>query len=256
MRAAKKRGTQAGSDPSRAAAAPLVRPKDVASALDAVLRSPASFAESARPPAAKRVVRPARSRIVAIAASTGGPRALAEILRQLPANLDVPILIAQHMPPMFTGYLANGLSIQCGLKVSEAYPGARLRPGQVWIAPGDHHMVLRAEGASLEIAINQNAHENACRPSADPLFRSVAEFYEREALAIVLTGMGQDGLLGAREIRERGGRVVVQDEASSVIWGMPGSIARAGIADAVLSLDAIALEILHRAHAPGGRRAA
>jgi two-component system chemotaxis response regulator CheB len=117
-------------------------------------------------------------------------------------------------------------------------------------------MVLRAEGASLEIAINQNAHENACRPSADPLFRSVAEFYEREALAIVLTGMGQDGLLGAREIRERGGRVVVQDEASSVIWGMPGSIARAGIADAVLSLDAIALEILHRAHAPGGRRAA
>ena len=176
----------------------------------------------------------------------GGPRALAELLRQLPGDLPVPVLVVQHMPPMFTGYLAHGLSTQCALRISEAYPGARLEPGQVWIAPGDRHLVVRPAGRGLELALHQGPHENGCRPSADPLFRSVAETFGRSSLGIVLTGMGQDGTLGARAIRDAGGSMVVQDEASSVIWGMPGSVARAGLAARVLPLDGIAGEIVAR----------
>lgn len=193
-------------------------------------------------PAADRA-RP-RARVVAIAASTGGPRALAELLRQLPGDLPVPVLVVQHMPPMFTGYLAHGLSTQSALRISEAYPGARFEPGQVWIAPGDRHLVVRSAGRGLELALHQGPHENGCRPSADPLFRSVAETFGRSALAVVLTGMGQDGTLGARAIRDAGGSVFVQDEASSVIWGMPGSVVKAGLADRVLPLDALAAEIV------------
>lgn len=185
-----------------------------------------------------------RARVVAIAASTGGPRALAVLLRQLPGDLPVPVLVVQHMPPMFTGYLAHGLSSQSALRISEAYPGARFEPGQVWIAPGDRHLVVRSAGRGLELALHQGPHENGCRPSADPLFRSVAETFGRSALAVVLTGMGQDGTLGARAIRDAGGSVFVQDEASSVIWGMPGSVVKAGLADRVLPLDAIAAEIV------------
>lgn len=193
------------------------------------------------------------ARAIAIAASTGGPRALAEILRQLPPSLKTPVLIVQHMPAMFTGYLANGLATQCAIKVSEAYPGARLSPGQAWIAPGDHHMVVRPTGAGLEVALHQGPPENACRPSADPLFRSVAEHFGHDVLAVVLTGMGQDGTTGCRMIRDRGGSVIAQDEATSVVWGMPGSVVQAGLADRVLPLDAIGAEIVRRA-ATGGRR--
>ena len=206
--------------------------------------TPASTAVTRRAPE-HPVVRPRqRARAVFVAASTGGPRALAELLRGLPSDLPVPVVIVQHMPAMFTGYLAHGLSSQCALKVSEAYPGARMEPGQVWIAPGDHHLTVRLASRGLEAVIQQGPHENGCRPSADPLFRSAAEAFGHTALAVVLTGMGQDGTLGARAVHEAGGAVLVQDEASSVIWGMPGSVARAGLADRVLPLDAIAAEVV------------
>lgn len=187
-----------------------------------------------------------RARAVVVAASTGGPKALAELLRALPPDLPVPVLVVQHMPPMFTGYLAHGLSSQCALQISEAYPGARIESGQVWIAPGDRHLVVRLSRGGLEVKLDQGPPENGCRPSADPLFRSAAEAFGPTALAVVLTGMGQDGTHGARAIREAGGSVLVQDEASSVIWGMPGSVVRAGLADEVLSLEGIASEIVTR----------
>jgi two-component system chemotaxis response regulator CheB len=205
-------------------------------------RSHAAPRRPSEPPARGRQ----RARAVFVAASTGGPRALAEMLRGLPAALSAPIVIVQHMPAMFTGYLAHGLASQCALRVSEAYPGARLEPGQVWIAPGDHHLTVRLSARGLEAVVQQGPHENGCRPSADPLFRSAAETFGHSALAVVLTGMGQDGMLGARAVRDAGGGVIVQDEASSVIWGMPGSVARAGLADRVLPLGEIAAEIAGR----------
>ncbi len=203
---------------------------------------PSPKREAERAPARTRQ----RARAVFVAASTGGPRALAEMLRGLPADLPVPVVIVQHMPAMFTGYLAHGLRSQCALEVSEAWPGARLEPGQVWIAPGDRHLPVRLWTRGLEAQLDQGPHENGCRPSADPLFRSAAQAFGHAALAVVLTGMGQDGLAGARAVRDAGGTVIAQDEASSVIWGMPGSIARAGLAERVLPLDAIAAEIVAR----------
>jgi two-component system chemotaxis response regulator CheB len=206
-------------------------------------------------PARAAAVAP-RPTVLAIGASTGGPRALADVLGALPADFPAPVLIVQHMPPLFTRHLADGLSAQCELPVHEATHGATLEPGSVWVAPGDHHMTVGRDGATLRLWLDQGPSENACRPSVNPLFRSVAEVFGHGSLGVVLTGMGQDGLEGASRIRAVRGQVVVQDEASSVVWGMPGAIARAGLADKVLPLDAIAGEILARFHRSGGRRAA
>lgn len=197
-----------------------------------------------------------RATVVAIGASTGGPRALADVLGALPADFPVPVLIVQHMPPLFTRHLADGLSSQCELPVREAEHGVALEPGTVWIAPGDHHMTVGRDGPALRLWLDQGPSENACRPSVNPLFRSVADTFGLGALGVMLTGMGQDGLEGCARIRSARGQVIVQDEASSVVWGMPGSVARAGIADRVLPLEKIAGEILARVHRQGGRRAA
>lgn len=197
-----------------------------------------------------------RPTVLAIGASTGGPRALADVLGELPADFPLPVLIVQHMPPLFTRHLADGLSAQCELPVFEAVHGATLEPGAVWVAPGDHHLTVGRDGPQLRLWLDQGPPENACRPSVNPLFRSVAEVFGHGALGVVLTGMGQDGLEGAARIRAARGQIVVQDEASSVVWGMPGAIARAGHADKVLPLEAIAGEILARVQRAGGRRAA
>lgn len=207
------------------------------------------------PPARAALPAP-RPTVVAIGASTGGPRALADVLGALPGDFPAPVLIVQHMPPLFTRHLADGLSAQCEIPVQEATHGTALEPGTVWVAPGDHHMTVGRDGASLRLWLDQGPSENACRPSVNPLFRSVAEVFGHGALGVVLTGMGQDGLEGASRIRAARGQIIVQDEASSVVWGMPGAIARAGFADKVLPLDAIAGEILARFHRTGGRRAA
>ncbi|MGD9792955.1 MAG: chemotaxis response regulator protein-glutamate methylesterase [Acidimicrobiia bacterium] len=189
---------------------------------------------------------PSKVDIVAIGVSTGGPNALAELLPTLPRNLGVPIVIVQHMPPTFTKLLAERLDRAAPLTVVEASAGMPLRPDEVYIAPGDFHMVIKRSGASVVIDLNQNPPENSCRPAVDVLFRSVADTYGPNSLAVVLTGMGSDGLLGAQAMRARGARILAQDEESSVVWGMPGYVARAGIADAVLPLGQIGAEIVKR----------
>ena len=184
--------------------------------------------------------------IVAIGVSTGGPNALAEVIPAIPADFPVPIVIVQHMPPVFTRLLADRLNSHAALAVKEAVAGEELRPGAVWIAQGDYHLVLEKNGAKTRLKLTRDAPENSCRPAADPLFRSAAQLYGGSVLAVVLTGMGQDGLKGCEHVATAGGQILVQDEASSVVWGMPGFVARAGLADRVLPLNQIAGEIVRR----------
>lgn len=189
-----------------------------------------------------------RIEVIAIASSTGGPNALAELLPALPADLPVPVVIVQHMPPEFTKSLADRLNNMSHMRVKEAAAGDRLQPGQALIAPGDWHMLVeRSLDKIPQVVLNQAPPENSCRPAADVLFRSVAKIYGENALAIVLTGMGKDGLAGARLIHETGGQVVAQDEASSIVWGMPGEVVHAKLADSILPLNEIARDIVRRA---------
>jgi two-component system chemotaxis response regulator CheB len=182
--------------------------------------------------------------VVAIGVSTGGPTALMHLLPQFPASFPAPIVIVQHMPPFFTRQLAERLNSQCSLEVLEASQGMVLRPGRALLAPGDFHMRLKRAGEQVSVALDQAPQENSCRPAVDALFRSVAEIYGSGALGVVLTGMGQDGLHGAERLKARGAHVIVQDRESSVVWGMPGAVAEAGLADAVLGLEDVAAEIL------------
>ncbi len=147
---------------------------------------------------------------------------------------------------MFTRLLAERLTAGTAIPVQEASPGAVLEDGKAWIAPGDYHMLVAREGRQMRLALNQDPPENSCRPAVDVLFRSVASAFGPNTLSVVLTGMGQDGLRGCQCLREAGGQILVQDEATSVVWGMPGSVARAGLADRVLPLSLIADEILRR----------
>lgn len=182
--------------------------------------------------------------VVAVASSTGGPVALEEVLRDLPGDLAATILVVQHMPPMFTQILAERLDKYCALQVREAYDGVAIAPGQVWIAPGDFHLRVERLGTRHVLRTDKSPHENSCRPAADVLFRSVAQSFGARALAVVLTGMGKDGLAGTREIRARGGRVIAQDEATSVVWGMPRAIAEAGLVERCLPVAQIGRELL------------
>jgi two-component system chemotaxis response regulator CheB len=187
-----------------------------------------------------------RVEIVAIGTSTGGPNALAELIPHIPGDFPVPIVIVQHMPPIFTRLLAERLNAYSGLTVREGLAGQELKPGDVWIAPGNYHMVLEKTVAGSRIALNQEPPENSCRPAVDVLFRSVVKIFGAGTLAVVLTGMGHDGLRGCEAIREAGGQILVQDEVSSVVWGMPGFVARNGLADEILPLEPIAGQIISR----------
>jgi two-component system, chemotaxis family, protein-glutamate methylesterase/glutaminase len=186
--------------------------------------------------------------IVVIGASTGGPDALARLIPALPANLSVPVLIVQHMPPTFTSMLAARLCAKSAVPVHECVSGEPLKPGSVFLAPGDQHMVVSVGKNGPCVRLNQGPKENFCRPSVDVLFRSVAETFGSHALALVLTGMGHDGLKGCEILHQAGSRIMVQDEASSVVWGMPGLVARAGLADRVLPLHQMAVEISRAAN--------
>lgn len=190
--------------------------------------------------------------IVAIGVSTGGPNALSELLPALPANLSVPIVIVQHMPPMFTKMLADRLDVQCQIDVFEGTAGAPLIPGRAYVAPGGYHMTVKRERTNVGLMLNQEAPENSCRPAVDVLFRSVVEVYGAGVLGVILTGMGQDGLRGCEGIRDVQGQIIAQDEQSSVVWGMPGFVAKAGLADQVLPLNQIAAEIVRRVQKPRG----
>lgn len=210
-----------------------------------VVRPPSQPAPPPRLPLAPALVG-TRIDVVAIGTSTGGPNALMALLPQLPPNLPVPIVIVQHMPALFTRLLAERLNVRGPLKVQEGREGERLLAGEVWIAPGDRHMTVVRKGAEVLIGVNQDPPENSCRPAVDVLFRSVAQIYKANVLAIVLTGMGADGTRGASVIRAAGGQVIAQDEASSVVWGMPGSVVAAQLADHIYPLDGIAAETVRR----------
>ncbi len=184
--------------------------------------------------------------VVAIGISTGGPGALMEIIPSLPADFPVPILIVQHMPPVFTKLLADRLKATSQIDVAEGAPLQAVAPGKALIAPGDLHMEVRRDGEAIRIVTHQDPPENSCRPAVDVLFRSVANVYGPHALAVVMTGMGRDGLRGCEHIRTAGGQILVQDEASSVVWGMPGFVARAGLADQILPLSRLTDEIIAR----------
>ena len=205
-------------------------------------------APPAIPLAPRSLLNPSRllspAKIVVIGVSTGGPDALAHVLPLLPAQLPVPVLIAQHMPAIFTSMLATRLSSKSALPVRECVSGEPVTSGCAIIAPGDFHMVAQKENGSIVLRTHQGPRENFCRPSVDVLFRSVATVYEERTLAVVLTGMGQDGLKGCEMLRAAGSRIYVQDEASSVVWGMPGFVAKSGLADKILPLDQIAAEIV------------
>jgi len=184
--------------------------------------------------------------VLCIATSTGGPNALADLFSGLTAVLPVPVVIVQHMPPLFTRSLAERLGRGSVHHFHEAEAGQVIEAGSVYIAPGGHHMEVERVGVQVRARIHDGPAEQSCRPAADVLFRSVAEVYGRGALACVLTGMGQDGLRGCEQIRAKGGEILAQDEASSVVWGMPGAVVHAGLAQAVRPLSEMANEIRAR----------
>jgi two-component system chemotaxis response regulator CheB len=185
------------------------------------------------------------SQVVGIGVSTGGPAALARMLPQLPADLGTPVLIVQHMPPLFTRSLAQSLDAKCALKVEEAADGMPIRPNVALIAPGGRHMKVVAgpEPGRKIIRITDAPPENSCRPSVDYLFRSLAEHYGEQTTAVIMTGMGSDGTAGLRLLKSRGATVIAQDEASCVVYGMPKEPIEAGVVDVVAPLSALATEI-------------
>ena len=210
-------------------------------------RSPVTT--SPRAPAAPGAAIPSRPgaepiAVVAIGSSTGGPDALARVIPALGSGLRVPVVIVQHMPPVFTRLFAERLNKISGLTVREAAGGELLNAGEVLIAPGDYHMELRRERDGVRTVLNQGTPENFCRPAVDVLFRSVARAYGPRVLGVVLTGMGQDGARGSENIRTAGGTIVAQDEATSVVWGMPGAVVAGGFADHVAALDRVSPTVL------------
>jgi two-component system chemotaxis response regulator CheB len=184
---------------------------------------------------------------VCIGVSTGGPEALMQVFSAFNAPISVPIFIVQHMPADFTALLAARLSSIGVMTVKEAQEGEIAEPGVAYIAPGGFHMTLSRPGTKTIIHLNTEPPENSCRPAVDVLFRSAAQLYGSGLLAVMLTGMGYDGLKGTKIIKENGGQVIAQDEATSVIWGMPGAVVQAGLADVVLPIDKMTDEIIFRA---------
>jgi two-component system chemotaxis response regulator CheB len=188
----------------------------------------------------------ARPNVLAIGVSTGGPAALGRILPQLPSGFRLPVLVVQHMPPLFTRLLAERLSSVCRLPAAEAAQGDPVEAGKILIAPGDFHMKVASGAGGVRVCLDQSPPQNSCRPAVDALFSSIGEVYGGAVIAVILTGMGQDGLRGAQILKAHGASVLAQDEASSVVWGMPGAVVNAGVADRVLPLDQVVPEILLR----------
>lgn len=205
--------------------------------------APRPTTPTATPNLARRTARQPAEALV-IGSSTGGPQALQTLVSGLAGKLAIPIAITQHMPPMFTTILAEHLGKTYGAPCVEARDGMPFTAGRIYVAPGDFHMrIVRRHGA-LILTLDQSPPVNFCRPAVDPLFASAAEVFGDRALAVVLTGMGHDGREGARAIGAKGGAVVVQDEATSIVWGMPGAVALAGLATAIKPLPEMAAAVI------------
>jgi two-component system, chemotaxis family, protein-glutamate methylesterase/glutaminase len=212
--------------------------------LVAKVRGLARLRRGARPaaaaPPATRPAGRAAPRLLAIGSSTGGPQALFTLAQGLGRGLGVPLVLTQHMPPGFTALLAEHITRLGGPSCAEATDGERLRDDHIALAPGGRHLLIEPDGAGFRARLSDAPAENFCRPSVDPMLRSVTDATAGRALMVMLTGMGQDGLLGTRALVEAGGTALAQDEASSVVWGMPGAVARAGLCHAVLPLPDLA----------------
>ncbi|HEX8416456.1 MAG TPA: chemotaxis response regulator protein-glutamate methylesterase [Methylobacterium sp.] len=213
------------------------------------VHAPSSQATAAsRPPArpaAPVLLRPkargAQPRCLLIGASTGGPRAVGEVLEKIGAATlrQFPVLIVQHMPPVFTAVFAEHLGARTGIPAAEGKADERVVPGRIYVAPGGRHMGLAGGRSDVTIRLDDGPVVNFCRPAVDVLFNDAAAIYGAASLAVILTGMGSDGTGGARSLTEVGGAVLAQDEATSTVWGMPGSVAKAGLAQAILPLGEI-----------------
>lgn len=210
-------------------------------------------AQASAPGVSGTAARPTgRVDVVAIGISTGGPDALTQVVSALPGGFPVPIVVTQHMPPVFTQLFAQRLDAKSKLRVVEAKNGELLEPGKILIAPGDWHMRLVKKPSGAGVALDQGPQENYCRPAVDPMFRSVAEVYGGNVLSVIMTGMGSDGYRGAEHILHAGGSLIVQDEATSVVWGMPGAAVHAGLPCDILPLGKIAEAITSRVNARAG----
>ncbi|MGB0683059.1 MAG: protein-glutamate methylesterase/protein-glutamine glutaminase [Magnetovibrionaceae bacterium] len=239
--ARKKAGNRRGGGTAPARRVPFSRPGTTpASGTPASSPSPKPSLLSPTEPVKVRQPGRQKPEILAIGSSTGGPQALFVFLKALDKNIRVPIVITQHMPKTFTTILADHINRMTGWPCEEATDGMSLQPGRIALAPGDYHMTIEGSAASKTLRLNQDPPENFCRPAVDPMLRSVVNVYGGKAAVVILTGMGSDGCKGASKIVEAGGTVVAQDEETSVVWGMPGAVAQAGLCSAVLALDDLA----------------
>lgn len=184
--------------------------------------------------------------LVVIGVSTGGPDALCKVLPGLPKDFPVPVVMVQHMPAIFTKLLAERLSAKAAMPVREAEGGEKLEPGTIWLAQGGKHLVTTVMQDEIVLRLDDSPPRNFCKPSVDVLFESALKISGAHTLAVILTGMGSDGLESCEKIRKQGGQIVVQDQETSVVWGMPGAVARAGLADSVKPLEEIATEVIQR----------
>jgi len=192
-----------------------------------------------------------RPDVVLIGSSTGGPQALQAVMRSLAGKIRQPILITQHMPATFTTILAQHINAIPGVSCVEAEQGMAIKPGTAYLAPGGLHMLVDGHVGNCRVRLTEDPPENFCRPAVDPMFRSAVDAFGGKILAIVLTGMGHDGLNGGQEIIDKGGTLMAQDEATSVVWGMPGAVATAGLCSAVLPLDRLGPAIARFAEGGG-----
>jgi two-component system chemotaxis response regulator CheB len=179
-----------------------------------------------------------RPAILAVGSSTGGPQALFKVLKHV-NDIGVPIVVTQHMPATFTKMLAEHIQQHCGLPSQEGATGMKLENNKVYVAPGGYHMTFKKTDAGVEIVLDDGPQINFCKPAVDPMYDSLLDIYGNKILGVILTGMGHDGLAGAKKLVEKHGRLIAQDEATSTVWGMPGAVACANICEQVLPLDEI-----------------
>lgn len=233
------------STPRKTPSAPQILRPSTRSRVPAALESSGDLTAQTTPrPSRIATTRTGPIEIVGIGVSTGGPNALNEVIPKLPANFHLPVLLVQHMPPVFTTQLANRLNEKSKVRVVEAQEGMKIEPGTVYLAPGDYHMEVAVNGTERIISLNQKPPENSCRPAVDVMFRSISQVYGGRSLAVIMTGMGQDGFKGIQELKAKGASVIAQNQETCVVWGMPKIVVESGLADRICPLNEIASAIV------------